>query len=538
MKKLIALFVFLLIPLTLVAETSPADLIIHNANILTMDKTMGRSEAMAIAQGKIIAIGKTSEILSKYKSSQTLDLKKAHVLPGLIDSHGHIQSLGAKHARASLDGAKSTAEVLERLKEFASRSKSKWLIGRGWDQNLWPGQKFPSKKDLDAAFPDTPVFLTRVDGHASWANSKALALAGVNKNTTTPSGGKIEKDATGEPTGVFIDNASDLVRSKIPKPSTEEIKTNYKLAMDELASLGITTVHDAGISTENFEQLQLLKAAGELKVRVYGMFSGTGPDFKEHCEKGPVSDPMLSLRSVKLFIDGALGSRGAALIEDYSDQPGHKGLLLKTPSEINKAVLTACKCGFQVGVHAIGDRGNRIVLDAIENATKVTKSKDLRPRIEHAQVLALSDIKRFKRSGIIASMQPVHATSDMPWAEQRLGPQRVLGAYAWRSLLKEGVTIASGSDFPIERANVFEGIFAAVNRKDWYPKQKMTREEALVSFTRAGAFAGFMENEIGSLEPGKFADFIVVDRDILTVPESEIATIKVLETYLNGKKVY
>lgn len=511
-----------------------------------MDKQRTTAEAMAISQGKIIAIGKSVEILQKYETSKMIDLKSGHVLPGLIDSHGHIHGLGQKNSKAFLNGSKSITEVIQRLKEFAPRSHSTWLIGRGWDQNLWAEQKFPTKADLDAAFPDTPVYLTRVDGHASWANSKALALAGINRSTKDPEGGIVVKDETGEPTGVFIDRASALINPFIPKPSNSQITKNLKLAMNELASLGITSVHDAGIDSENFKRLQELKSDGELKVRVHGMFSGTGPDFKKYCQRGPLIDPMLSLRSVKLFIDGALGSRGAALLTDYTDQPGHKGLLLKTPKEINEAVLTAYKCGFQVGVHAIGDRGNRLVLEAIENAIKVTKRKDLRPRIEHAQVIHPSDVQRFKLSGIIASMQPVHATSDMPWAEQRLGPQRILAAYAWRNLLDQGVILASGSDFPVEDANPIKGIYAAVTRKNvsglpeegWYAGQKMTRDEALVSFTRAGAFAAFMENEIGSLEPGKYADFIIVDRDLLVVPESDITSTKVLETYLNGNKVY
>lgn len=534
---MLKLVIFLLLPQVLLAKTS-ADLIVYNAKIITMDKQGSKAEAMAVVQGKIIAVGKSADILSSYSSSQNLDLKGGHVLPGLIDSHGHIHNLGNKHSRADLNGAKSISEVIERLKDFQPRAHSDWLIGRGWDQNLWPGQKFPTKADLDAAFPNTPVYLTRIDGHASWVNSKALALAGINKSTKSPEDGMIEKDAGGEPTGVFIDNASDLIRSILPKPSDKQIEQNLKLAMKELSSLGITSVHDAGIGPDDFTRFQKLKTDGELKVRVHAMFSGTGSDFKPYCDKGPQSDPMLSLRAVKLFIDGALGSRGAALLADYSDQHGHRGLLLKTPSEINEAVLAAYKCGFQVGVHAIGDRGNRLVLDAIEKAIKATNRKDLRPRIEHAQVLAPSDIKRFKSSNIIASMQPVHATSDMPWAEKRLGPKRILGAYAWRTLLDNGVMIASGSDFPVEEANPFHGLSAAVTRNGWYPKQKMTREEALVSFTRSGAFAEFRENEIGSLEAGKFADFIVVDRDLLSVPESEIFSTKVLETYVNGKKVH
>jgi len=436
--------------------------------------------------------------------------------------------------------------VIERLKEFAKRSPSKWIIGSGWDQNRWPGQQFPTKADLDAAFPDTPVYLTRIDGHASWANSKALKLAGVTRETKNPAGGLIERNASGEPTGIFIDHASNLISKVVPSPSFDELLASLKIAINELVSLGITSVHDAGIDSEDLKRFQKLKESGELKIRVYGMFAGTGADFKSHCEKGPMKDPMLSLNAVKLFMDGALGSRGAALLEDYSDQPGHKGLLLKTPEELNEAVLTVYKCGLQVGIHAIGDRGNRLALDAIENAIQITGQNDLRPRIEHAQVLHPDDIKRFKKLNVIASMQPVHAISDMPWAEKRLGPKRILGAYAWRSLLNEGVVIASGSDFPVEEPNPLLGINAAIHRQDltgkpkngWYKKQIMNTMEALKSFTLSGAYASFMESQIGSLEEGKLADFIVVNKYPYFLWREDLAKMKVLETYINGVKVY
>ncbi len=423
------------------------------------------------------------------------------------------------------------------------------MLGRGWDQNDWPGQSFPDRFDLDRAFPDRPVWLERIDGHAGWANTRALGV--VDRDLSgdwQPPAGFIHRTPDGQPTGVFIDRAADLVEAQVPPPSAEVMDAALDLAIEELLRNGLTGVHDPGVGRPFIETLLQRSAAGRLPLRVYAMADGPGETLDWLCAVGPVSDNhgRVMARGVKLFADGALGSRGAALLQDYADEPGNRGLLFHSGAELEAQLRTALGCGLQVGVHAIGDAANRQVLDAFARVMGDFPDNPGRHRIEHAQVLAPEDIPRFAQLGIIAAMQPVHATSDMYWAGERLGPGRSQGAYAWRSLFEAGAELALGSDFPVEAVNPFLGVFAAVTRIDregwppggWFPEQRMSRLEVLEGYTLGAARAAFMEDEVGSLEPSKRADFVVLDRDPFTVPETELHRVRVLQTWVDGQRVY
>jgi predicted amidohydrolase YtcJ len=470
------------------------------------------------------------------------------LLPGLIDAHGHVADLGQARLQADLRGTTSLEVALDRVRTFAAANpRDAWVRGDGWNQVLWPGKQFPTAKDLDRIVSDRPALLTRIDGHAIWVNSAALRLAGVTSATKDPAGGQIVRDAQGNPTGVLLDAAKPLIEQKLPEQTDVDIKRALTTALNELAALGMTGVHDAGVSVREFHLYQELGAAGSLPIRVNAMLADS-PDARTALDAGPRPlefEDHLQMISVKAWVDGALGSRGAALLADYRDQPHHRGLMLYTGEQMETlARLTAAK-GWQLNVHAIGDAGNRRVLDAFEKMLTPAQRHALRPRIEHAQVIALEDIPRFAKLDVIASMQPTHATSDMNMAEDRLGPDRIKGAYAWRTLFKAGARLAGGSDFPVERPNPFLGLYAAVTRQDaagrppggWYPAEKLTREEALQLFTLDAAFAGHMETQVGSLEPGKWADFILIDRDYFKVPENEIDDIKVVATYVGGRRI-
>lgn len=504
---------------------------------------------MATERGKLIYVGNDSSKIP-IKPTKTVDLGGKTVIPGLIDAHGHVMGLGFSQLDVNLAGIKSLDSTLSKLKEFVQKNPElNWITGRGWNQTLWKENQFPVAKDLDKIVGDKPVFLRRIDGHAGWANSEALKLAGISKETIDPDGGKIIRDKSGNPTGVFIDNAMYLIGSKIPDKTREESEKALLLSLKEMAEMGLTGVHDAGISASDYDLYKDFADDGKLTTRIYAMIGGSGRDFDVISAKGILknyANDKLFVRSVKLYEDGALGSRGAAMIHPYSDDPANRGLLFHNEAELTEMMLKVASKGYQVNTHAIGDEANYVVLNAIEAVTKKLKLIDHRFRIEHAQIVQLSDIPRFKELNVIASMQPTHATSDKNMAEARVGAERIKGAYAWRKFLDQGTILAAGSDFPVEYSNPFFGLYSAVTRQDhegnpvngWYPEEKLTRVEALKAFTIDAAWAGFMQDVTGSLELGKWADFIVLDQDYFKTPESEIWKIKVEQTWLGAKKVY
>ena len=531
------------------AATAPVT-VASAARIRTMDVARPEVDALAFdAQGKILALGDVDALLRQFPQAKRLDLGNATVVPGLIDAHGHVAGLGLKQMRADLVGTRDKADVLQRLRDFArDLPAGAWLLGRGWDQNDWPDKQFPSVADLDAAFPDRPVWLRRVDGHAGWANSAALRV--VKRDLSgdwQPDGGQILRDAQAKPSGVLVDAAMDLVETAMPTLDDATAERALVLGMRSAVEHGLTGVHDAGISLKELQRYQRLADRGALPLRVTAMADGDSAALDFLCDKGLYRHPggRLQMRTVKLFADGALGSRGAALIEPYSDQPGNRGLLLMQPEAMAAVTAKARRCGVQAATHAIGDRGNREVLDAYAKALGTTPG-DHRWRIEHAQVLAPSDLPRLAALGVIASMQPTHATSDMPWAAERLGPERIQGAYAWRQLRDSGARLALGSDFPVESVDPRLGLYAAVARADgegqpvggWMPGEKLTAYEALRGFTLDAAYAGFAEADVGSLEVGKRADFVVLGEDPLTVPASELPRLTVRGTYVDGQAVY
>jgi len=529
----------------------PEHTLMFNAMIYTMDIGYSYADSMIFDnKGEIIFVGNVEPMREKFPDALEIDMQGKTILPGLIDSHGHLFGLAMSMTKAQLLGTTSKDEVIVKLREHEEDlSAEDWLTGRGWDQNDWPVQDFPSRADLDKAFPDRPVYLTRIDGHAAWVNSAALAMADQDlSGDWQPKGGQIYRDDQGLATGVLIDGAMSLVQDHVPQISPELAEASLDMALQQMVSLGLTGVHDPGIPRQVVEIYQRRIQEGTFPTRVYALADGVGDTLNWLCENGRVNDPSgrLQMRAVKLYMDGALGSRGAALLSDYSDDPGNSGLLFMSEEEMQADVDKVLGCNLQVGIHAIGDRGNQVALDALEAAIKQHPDNPGRHRIEHAQILTADDIPRFGELDVIAAMQPIHATSDMYWAEERLGPDRVKFAYAWRSILDSGGRLALGSDFPVEVVNPMLGIYAAVTRQDlkgwpeggWYPQQNLTRNEAVRGFTRDAAYAGFMENEVGSLEPGKRADFVVLDRDIMKVDVAEIPRTRVLETWIDGQKVF
>jgi len=503
---------------------------------------------LAFHQGKVLAIGK-NQPQKIYATCDPIDGAGNYLLPGLIDAHGHVSSLGNEMLRVKLRGVDSEQKAVNRVVEFAKQNKqSRWILGRGWNQVLWFNKAFPSRQSLDKAKINKPIVLNRIDGHAAWLNSKALELAGINDATADPAGGKIIRDSNGKATGVLVDNAMNLVSKVIPKNTQLEQEYAFDKAFSHLLSLGITSVHDAGVTPLDLAIYQQRAQHKQLPIRIYGMLDGSSSKLSDWLEQGYIkdADDFLLIRSVKLYSDGALGSRGAALLAPYSDDSDNEGLLLTQPEKLQTLVKQILSHQFQVNVHAIGDRGNRLVLDSLEKAYPQVGGREQRNRIEHAQIVSVDDIPRFKTLDVIASMQPTHATSDMNMAGDRLGQKRLKGAYAWQTFLKQGTIVASGSDFPVEYANAYYGLHAAVTRQDrnnqpvngWRVEEAMTPTQALISFTLDAAYAAHQENVIGSLEKGKWADFILVDRDIIKGNPQDIWKTQTLQTWIAGKLVY
>lgn len=499
------------------------------------------------ATGKVLARGQG--IAKDFPEASKIDGQGRTLLPGLIDGHGHVLGLGQNLSQVDLRESSSEAQAVTKTAAFAKANpQAQWILGRGWNQVLWPSQQFPGKQLLDEVIKDKPVWLSRVDGHAGWANSKALQLAGISKNSIDPPGGQIVRDANGEPTGVLIDNAMLMLEKQIPAINEAERVSALNAAFNHLLSLGITSTHDAGIDAANLATYQQLRETKQLPLRLYPMLSATDPALENWLKAGPIDDPLdfLDVRSVKIYGDGALGSRGAALLAPYSDKPKEKGLLVTQPDKLTAVMKLTIDAGFQANVHAIGDYANQLALDRFESLQTEAQRKAGRHRIEHAQIVAPKDLPRFAVLHVLPSMQPTHATSDKNMAGDRLGVARLRGAYAWRSLVDDGNRIVGGSDYPVELANPFFGIHAAVTRQDqqnqpaggWLPEQKLTLVEALRSFTVDAAYGAFQDQTMGSLAPGMWADFILVDRDIVKVAPEQLWQTKVLATFVGGELKY
>jgi predicted amidohydrolase YtcJ len=540
----------------LAATAAHADTLIHNANGIQVgaDGRLHRFESLLIGDdGKVI--GTYTAVQNPAHAGPRIDAKGRTLLPGLIDAHGHVldspgggPGLGLLLLQLDLSGLNSLAGLQRRLKIYADANPDiGWITGRGWNQELWPDKSFPTAADLDAVVSDRPVWLTRVDGHAAVGNSAALKAAGVTAATAEPSGGRIERGANGQPSGLFIDNAIALVGDKVPPTTPAVMVRGLEAAQEALLATGLTSVADMGTSERGWNAMRSLGEAGRLKIRIMSYSDGLGPLAKLGMARPTtwLFGDRLRLGGVKIYADGALGSRGAWLKRPYVDKPDSRGLRFLTDAEIGEQAGKAAAMDFQVAIHAIGDAANAQAISVFEDLAR-TNTGDRRWRIEHVQVVDPVDIPRMAKARIIASMQPTHQTSDRTMAETRLDPARLKGAYAWRTIAATGAHLAFGSDFPVESPNPFPGLAAAVSRQDpqgqppggWRPEERVTLEQALAGFTREAAYAGFAEDRLGSLEPGKWADFILVDRDISTASPTELAATQVLEAWVAGKRVW
>jgi predicted amidohydrolase YtcJ len=544
------LFLLTLLVAPALRAQQPADLIVTNAHIYTVDENRPLAEAMAIRDGRVVFVG-SARGAETYAGSHTqrLDVDGKTIIPGMVDAHVHLIGLGTALRIVDLVGTRSYEEVIARVVERAqSMPAGEWVRGRGWDQNDWADTRFPTHEALSRAVPDHPVYLTRVDGHAGLVNAKALELAGVTAATEDPDGGRFIRDAAGNPTGVLIDRAQGIVGQVIPSASRDEQREAALAAITEANRWGLTGVHDAGVGAGTIDLYEELAREGRYNLRNYVMIRGGDETLQRYFDRGPQDGlhDRVWIRAIKITADGALGSRGAALLEPYSDDPHNSGLVITGEQRIRDVAVRALQEGFQLNVHAIGDWGNRLVLNAFESALQQVPTADHRFRVEHAQVLHFQDIPRFAELDVIPSMQGSHQTSDMYWAIDRLGWTRVQGAYAWRTLLNTGVVVPNGSDFPVESPNPLISFKAFVTRQDengwpaggWFPDERTTRGEALKSMTLWPAYAGFMDDVSGSLSPGKFADFVVLDQDIMAVAPERILDTQVLMTVLGGQVVY
>ena len=538
MKKYI-LFLFFTVLLT--SCNTRVDFIVHNAKVYTANRDMDVASAFAVKDGKFIAVGDES-LLDEYQTSNLVDAQGLPVYPGFIDAHCHFLSLGLTQTQVQLEGTKSYEEVIERVKAYADAAESRQVIlGRGWDQNDWENKEFPTKDALDRLFPDIPVALRRIDGHALLVNQKALDLAGIDGDTQVPGGTVVTKN--GQPTGVLIDTPMELVEAILPKPTLEEKKQALVAAQEIGFKYGLTTVDDAGLNKEDILLIDSLQQTGVLDMRVYAMISNTPDNLDYFLPKGPLVTDRLSVRSVKVYADGALGSRGAALIAPYSDAPKHRGKFITDKDSLKQLAARIAKSKFQMNTHAIGDAANQAVIDVYRDNVRLLR--DPRWRVEHAQVLDAPDIEKFSTK-IIPSIQPLHATSDMYWAGDRLGEDRLKNAYAYQEQLDYAGIVALGTDFPVEKVNPMLTFYAAISRRDLngFPEEgfqrenRLSRGSALLGMTRWAAYANFEEKQKGSIEIGKVADFVMLDRDIMEVTHRLIPGARVVATFLNGKIVY
>ena len=575
--------VFLLLTISLEAQNLPtqpkADIIFVHANIYTGVEEVSsfhaiqRAEAMAVRDGRIAAVGRSDDILKlKGSATEVIDLGGHFVMPGFNDAHMHLANAGFRRLTVELGGVKSLTEFRERIRDrVQAAGPGEWIIGGGWDQTLWPVQELPSRWDIDEVTTDHPVFLQRVDGHIAVANTRALQLASITVASRDPEGGKIDRDSTGQATGILRETARDAVTAVIPKPNRDRRRQAIETALQDLAQWGVTSAQDnsdAGdsqLSWDDFQILEEIERGGKLTARIseWMPFNDDLSTLQAHRAAHPQSDSMLHTSMLKGFMDGSLGSRTAALLEPYADNANNTGLPQYEQDKLNQMTKERVDAGFQIGFHAIGDKGVQMALDAYaaalgndrvgtgappvqaERSSAVgTKVPDLRFRIEHAQVTTPQQVAKFKQLKIIASMQPNHLLTDMNWAEARLGPKRAAHSYAWAEFLKKGVTVAFGTDYPVEPVTPFRGLYAAVTRKsedgkkEYYPEQKLTMEQAIAAYTTGSAFAQFAEKEKGTLTPGMLADLVVLDRDITSVPPEKILTTKVLRTVVGGKTVY
>jgi predicted amidohydrolase YtcJ len=532
---------FLFLAISVSAQRKRIDLLIYNARIYTVDSKFSKATAIAVKDGKIVDVGRNG-LRERYWPDLSMNAEEKFIYPGFIDAHAHFFGYANSLQNADLVDTESWEDILSLLKNFAASHGEGWLLGRGWDQNDWPVKEFPSNEKLNALFPNRPVLLTRIDGHAAIANQNALQMAGIKAGDQI-NGGEIQV-RKGRLTGILVDNAVDLVSRNIPAPREEQVKRSLLEAQQNCFAVGLTTVDDCGLRFQSVELAKQMQSSGELKMRMYIMLSDEKVNYDWARKNGKLKTDRLNVRSFKIYADGALGSRGACLLQPYNDQPDHYGFLLSSQQHFDSVAQVINDLGYQMCTHAIGDSGNRTILNIYSKYLK--NRNDLRWRIEHAQVVNQNDFNLFGRYSVIPSVQPTHATSDMYWAGDRLGAQRVKGAYAYKQLLDENKWIALGTDFPVEDISPFKTFHSAVFRTDSkeYPnsgyqiENALSREEALRGMTIWAAKANFEENEKGSLEKGKLADFIILDKDIMTINAEEILNTSVLATYINGEKVY
>ena len=535
-------FAFILLLVISCSKKEKADLLVYNATIYTVDSSFSIAEAMVVKDGKIVAIGKMANLENQYEPTEKLDAAGKFIYPGFIDAHAHFVGYGMSLQRVDLTSTNSWDDVIEKVKIFAGENKEGWITGRGWDQNDWTEKEFPSNEKLNELFPDRPVLLTRIDGHAAVANQKALGMAGIKAGDTL-TGGEIE-EMEGTLTGILIDNAVGLVSAKIPDATPEQLKNALQAAEKNCFAMGLTTIDDCGLNFGKVEEIKALQDNGDLKMRLYVMLSDNKANFDWLTKNGTIKTDKLNVRSIKVYTDGALGSRGACLLSPYADKPGWSGFLLSSQTHFDSIANYISQKGWQMCTHAIGDSGNRTMLNIY---AKYLKGKnDLRWRIEHAQVVNQNDFNLFGANSIVPSVQPTHATSDMYWASERLGLERVKGAYAFKQLLQQNGWIPLGTDFPVEDISPFKTFLAAVFRRDakgfpangFQTENALTREETIRGMTIWAAKADFLEKEVGSIEAGKKADFIILDKDLMKVAEKDILNTKVVMTFVGGKKVY